>query len=28
VRVDGGDRAYAAVHGQACIFGIILGMVH
>ena len=28
VRIDNRDRAHAAVHGQACIFGIVLRMLH
>ena len=28
VRIDDGDRSYAAVHCQACIFGIVLRMEH
>ena len=28
VRIDDRDRTHAAVHGQACIFGIVLRMFH
>ena len=28
VRVDRRYRSHTAIHGQACIFGIILGMFH